>query len=71
MLPSASAYRLFVGIDLAATTCAVAWMRPSTSPERAILIDQTPAGFAALQRTLLPIEPEPHAVLIVREATGT
>jgi transposase len=64
-------YRLFVGIDVAATTCAVAWMHATTQPARAISIDQTPTGFAALQRKLQAIEPEPQAVLIVMEATGT
>src|SRR3954452_3610147 len=64
-------YRLFVGIDIAASTCAVSWMRPSAQPTRAITIKQTPAGFADLQRQLLAIEPDPHAVLIVMEATGT
>lgn len=64
-------YRLFVGIDIAATSCAVAWMRAGAQPTRAITIKQTPAGFADLQRQLLAIEPGPNAVLIVMEATGT
>jgi transposase len=71
MLPHSPTYRLFVGIDVGATTCAVAWMRPNTQPTRAITITQTPAGFADLQCQLLAIEPDPHAVLIVMEATGT
>jgi transposase len=64
-------YRLFVGIDVAATTCAVSWMYPGSQPARAITIKQTPAGFADLQRQLLAIEPDPNAVLIVMEATGS
>jgi hypothetical protein len=52
-------YRLFVGIDVAASACAVSWMRPSGQPTRAITIKQTPAGFAELQRQLLAIEPDP------------
>ena len=64
-------YRLFVGIDIAATSCAVAWMRAGAQPTRAITIKQTPAGFADLQRQLLAIELDPNAVLIVMEATGT
>ncbi len=71
MTHASSLYRLFVGIDVAATTCAVAWMHATTTPSRAITIDQTATGFAALQRKLLSIEPEPQAVLIVMEATGT
>jgi len=46
-------------------------MRPAAQPARATTIKQTPAGFADLQRQLLAIEPDPHAVLIVMEATGT
>src|SRR5436190_18420883 len=71
MAPTPPAYRLFVGIDVAATTCAVAWMRPSERPSRAISIDQTPEGFATLQRQLRAIEADPPSVLIVMEATGT
>jgi transposase len=71
MTHASSLYRLFVGIDVAATTCAVAWMHATTTPSRAITIDQTATGFAALQHKLLSIELEPPAVLIVMEATGT
>jgi len=71
MAHTLSHYRLFVGIDVAATTCAVAWMHATSQPSRAISIDQTAAGFAALQHKLLSIEPDPQAILIVMEATGT
>jgi transposase len=71
MASSEESYRLFVGIDIAATTCAVAWMRATDSPTRAISITQTAAGFAALQQRLLAIEADPHAILVVMEATGT
>jgi transposase len=71
MAPTSSRYRLFVGIDVAATTCAVAWMALQAQPTRAVTIKQTPAGFADLQRQLLAIEPDPNAVLVVMEATGT
>ena len=71
MLPTPPTYRLFVGSDVAATTCAVAWMQLTTLPSRPVSIDQTPAGFAELQRQLQAIEPDPQAVLIVMEATGT
>ena len=71
MARSSFRYRLFVGIDVAATSCAVSWMRPASQPARAVTIKQTPAGFAALQRQLLAIEPDPNAVLVVMEATGT
>ena len=71
MARSSSHYRLFVGIDIAATSCAVAWMRSGAQPTRAITIKQTAAGFADLQHQLLAIEPDPNAVLVVLEATGT
>jgi hypothetical protein len=38
MPSSPSTYRLFVGIDIAAATCAVAWRRAGDSPTRAITI---------------------------------
>lgn len=66
-----SAYRLFVGVDVAAKTCAVSWLRPGDQPTRATTIKQTSAGFAHLQRQLLEIEADPNAVLVVMEATGS
>jgi transposase len=71
MARSFAHYRLFVGIDIAARTCVVSSKRPNAQPTRAITIKQTPADFADLQRQLLAIEPDPHAILIVMEATGT
>ena len=71
MARTLSHYRLFVGIDIAAMTCAVSWMALQAQPTRAITIKQSPAGFAELERQLLAIEPDPRAVLIVMEATGT
>src|SRR5262245_18820644 len=65
MARTSAQYRLFVGIDVAATTCAVSWMALQAQPTRAITIKQTPAGFAELERQLLEIEPDPNAVLIV------
>jgi transposase len=71
MAQSSSPPRLFVGIDIAAASCAVAWMRAAEAPSRSLTIAQTPKGFAELQQHLLAIEPEAKAVLIVMEATGT
>ncbi len=64
-------YRLFVGIDIAAKTCAVSWMSASSSPSRAITIEQTQRGFAELLQHLSSLEPEVAAILVVMEATGT
>jgi transposase len=46
-------------------------MASSTSPSRAITIDQTPRGFSDLQQRLAALEPEQQAILVVMEATGT
>jgi transposase len=71
MATSSVPYRLFVGIDIAAKTCAVAWTSASSQPSRAITIDQTPRGFTLLQQRLATLEPDPQAILVVMEATGT
>jgi transposase len=71
MTQSSSSYRLFVGIDIAAATCTVAWKRATHPPSRAITLPQTPKGFAELERHLLAVESEPHTILVVMEATGT
>ncbi len=63
-------YRLFVGVDIAATTATVAWQGGGAAPSRPCIIDQTPQGFAALQRRLLASGLAPAAILVVLEATG-
>lgn len=70
-MTSAIPYRLFVGVDVAAATCAVAWMRPTGTPSRAVTMEQSPTGIAGLQRRLLALEPDPALVLVVLEATGS
>jgi len=65
------AFRLFVGVDIAAATCVVACKRGGDKPTRAITINQTASGFAELQRQLTALEPDPSAILVVMEATGT
>jgi transposase len=64
-------YRLFVGIDVSATTFTVAWMRADARPSRAFTLDQAPAGFAELQRRLRAQEADISVILIVMEATGS
>src|SRR5947208_257373 len=64
-------YRLFVGVDIAATTATVAWREASGSTSRTITIEQSPQGFAALQRRLVALGHEPADVLVVMEATGS
>ena len=48
----AAAHKLFVGIDVAATSATVAWLTPGGTVSRPCMIDQTPAGFAKLQQQL-------------------
>jgi hypothetical protein len=64
-------YRLFVGVDSAATTATVAWQGGGSAPSRPCTIDQTPQGFAALQRRLLASGLAPAEILVVLEATGS
>ena len=49
---STGVYSLFVGVDIAATTTTVSWMRPGEKVERPITIEQTPDGYASLERKL-------------------
>jgi len=64
-------YQLFVGVDIAATTAAVAWRGPRESSGRTITIEQSPQGFVSLQRRLVALGYEPADVLVVMEATGS
>ena len=41
----ASAYSLFVGVDIAAQTAVVAWIVPGKPVTRPITIEQSAAGF--------------------------
>jgi transposase len=66
-----SSYELFVGVDVAATTAAVAWMLPGAAPSSACTIAQTEHGFADLEQQLLALGHPASAILVVMEATGT
>lgn len=65
-----SSYHVFVGVDIAAKTAMVAWLRPGEPISRPISIEQTPTGFVLLQQTLLALACAPGRILIVMEATG-
>lgn len=65
------AYQLFVGVDIAATTATVVWQAPGAPPTRPITIEQSPQGFAALERRLRATGHAPAATLVVMEATGS
>ena len=65
-----SRYRLYAGVDVAATTATVAGAEPGGTPRRSVTIAQTPQGFATLQQRLADTGHVPAATLIVMEATG-
>jgi len=63
--------QLYVGIDVAAETFVVAWIGPGGKPAMPFTGEQTPTGFAALQRRLQSTGTSPAATLVVLEATGS
>src|SRR5919107_1912408 len=71
MLKQTRSYRLFGGIDVSARTFTLASLRNGEPPARARTLDQTPSGFAELKHHFLALEPDPAAILVVMEATGT
>jgi len=72
MTDPAPAYRLFVGIDIAAATFAAAWMPPGgAAPGSPVSHPQRPEGYTALQRQLAATGSVPAATLVVLEATGS
>ena len=71
MRQAARWYRLCVGSDISARTFTVASMQSGQMPSQAQTFDQTRSGFEQLQRQLLRLEPDPTAILVVMEATGT
>src|SRR6476646_11941840 len=64
-------YRLFVGVDIAATTATVAWQAAGGPAIRPCTIEQSRQGFAALERRLRATQPAPAQILVVMEATGS
>ena len=63
-------YQVYVGIDVAAETFVAAWHESGGKPGTPVTGEQTPAGFAALQRRLRATGSPPAATLVVMEATG-
>ena len=64
-------YRLFVGVDIAATTATVAWQAAGAPPIRPFAIEQSSQGFAALERRLRATGQAPAQILVVIKATGS
>src|SRR5215212_7426349 len=67
---TSAGYQLYVGIDVAADTVTVAWLAPGGPPTAPSSGEQTPVGYAALQRHLRATGVPPTATLTVLEATG-
>src|SRR3954454_4701522 len=68
---SPAVYRLFVGVDIAATSFAASWTTVGTLRERAVSFPQTPDGFAAFEERLRDKGIPPAEILVVLEATGS
>jgi len=68
---SASSYRVFVGVDVAAASATVVWTAETGSLSRPVTIAQSAEGFAELRRRLEALEHPAPTVLVVMEATGT
>jgi transposase len=62
-------YQLFVGVDIAATTFTVSWLRADGAPSAAQTFPQTPAGFTAVQHLLQTTGVTPATTRVVLEAT--
>jgi len=66
-----AAYRLFVGVDIAAATATVVWLSMGGKSTRPVQIAQTPQGYADLQTKLQASGISPAETLVVLEATGS
>jgi transposase len=67
---ASGAYRLYVGVEVAADTFTASWLAPGGAPTVPCTGEQTPAGYAALQRRLQATRVAPASTLVVLEATG-
>src|SRR5215212_2143295 len=68
---TSAGYQLYAGIDVAADTVTAAWLAPGGPPTAPSSGEQTPVGYAALQRHLRATGVPPAATLTVLEATGS
>src|SRR5215212_8265866 len=64
-------YRVFAGVDIAATTFAASWTTAGAPRERAVTFAQSPDGFSSFQDRLLTLGVPPAETLVVIEATGS
>lgn len=65
------AYRLYVGVDIAADTFTAAWLAPGGQPGTPFTGEQTAPGFTALARQLQATGVPPDEALVMLEATGS
>ncbi len=64
-----SHYQSFVGIDIAAKTFTATWT--PAGPTRPITFEHTEEGYRGFMTHIQTVQPNPGAVLIVMEATGS
>jgi len=69
--PDSTDLYAFVGVDIAATTAAVATQRSGARASRSCTIDQTPEGYTKLGHQLQATGMWPSRILVVMEATGS
>ena len=70
MAGTSAGYRLYVGVDIAADTFTAAWRLAGGRPTTPLACEQTPAGYAGLQRRLMATEVTSAYALVVMKATG-
>jgi transposase len=70
-MPLSAAYRLFVGVDIAARSFTAAWGSADQAPTRPLCYDQSPEGFTAFQAALVATNVPAAQTLVVMEATST
>ena len=68
---TATTYRLFVGVDIAASSFTAAWQERDGVPTRPVTFGQTPSGRQEFQARLQITDAAPAQTLIVMEATGS
>jgi transposase len=71
MIATPLTYRLFAGVDIAATTFAASWTTAGAPRERAVTFAQTPDAFSAFQDRLRTFGVPEAEILVVIEATGS
>jgi len=68
---TATAYQLFVGVDIAATSFAAVWTTDPACFPRALTFEQSASGFSEFHQRLAATGVAPDQTLIVCEATGS